>query len=646
MDEISDNEDLVESLSGTDGNIRWPAADRDSPQIGTFAGAFAPSDWLQTFLQMEGSLGRSEEQVLAVTGKTVSRPRRWHKLFERMGVLYPGEGATRLTRVGRMLKAAAQPEGFRRLVAAEVASMLMRYQFDNPIEQGLPAGCDVHPYYVVLRAALELDGKIHWDELNRELMRIVTDEELDAVVSRIALARKDPNYGTFIGGPSNDAGLLRARTHPADSSAPEGKTPVGQLRDQRMSPFLKRAGFGELLLESLGVGGGGYWAVPAELIGVVEAAVSSPPPSKSFSSEQEWIDWFCEGQSGSKIAAPKPNPIKPVIPVPDLTLAEVRAALAKYEPDLQFDDEILASIVSAMRAGDGRNFIILKGVSGTGKSKLVAAIAKALYASSDVDAPYLTIIEVRPEWTDRAGLLGHYDPISGRYVRRPFLDAVLEADSSPDSPVFICLDEMNLARVEYYLADCLSAMESGNPIQLDTRKDATVPARVKWPRNVYLFGTVNVDETTLRLSDKVLDRAQVIDTSDIDFPAQLEVWLNDTKSLQDDQKSLIRSIVTPVWSSLKQIESHFGFRTGRAIVRFVDEANMSSAGTLPVADALDLQVVQKILVKLRGEGERWEGPLTAIEMIVADLGSKRRACGMVRRMRDDLERMGSFQSWH
>ncbi|MBY5473596.1 hypothetical protein HFO86_25730 [Rhizobium leguminosarum] len=563
-----------------------------------------------------------------------------------MGVLYPGEGVSRLTRVGRLLKTASQPDGFRRIIATEVATMLVRYQFDNPIEQSLPPGCDVHPYYAVLRAASELDGRIHWDELNRELMRITTDSELAEVIARIKHARLDPHYKDFIGSPSNDAGLLRSRTHSTDASAPEGKSPVGQLRDQRMSPFLKRAGFGELLLASAGVGGGGYWAIPGELKDIVEAAVSSPPPSKTFTSEQEWIDWFCEGELASQVSISKPTPIKPAIPLRQLTLADIKAALAKYEPDLQFDDEILASIVAAMRAGDGRNFIILKGVSGTGKSKLVAAIAKALYSSDSVDAPYLTIVEVRPEWTDRTGLMGHYDPISSRYIRKPFLDAILEADTAKESPFLICLDEMNLARVEYYLADCLSAMESGNPIHLDNRKDASVPSRVSWPANVYLFGTVNVDETTLRLSDKVLDRAQVIDTSDIDFAAQLEVWLAKTGSLTVQHKELVRTVVTTIWGALKQIDSHFGFRTGRAIVRFIDEANQSTGGVLPVDDALDLQVLQKILVKLRGEGDRWEPSLAQIERALVGLGSKRRSYAVVQRMRDDLERIGSFQFWH
>jgi DNA-cytosine methyltransferase len=320
---------------------------------------------------------------------------------------------------------------------------------------------------------------------------------------------------------ANTAGLLSARTHPAEATAPDGKTPEGQLRDQRMTPFLKRAGFGELLLESPGATGAGYWSVPTEVREIVQSAVSAPPVVKTLGTAQEWIEWFCEGTAAAVTAVPPPPPPAIEVPVANLTLASLKRAIEKYETDLSFSDKLLASLVAALRAGDGKSFIILRGVSGTGKSRLVSAVAKAVYGSSAVDRPHLTILEVRPDWTDGAPLLGHFDPVGQRYVREPFLDALIAAQGS-DAPVFVCLDEMNLARVEYYLAECLSAMESGNPITLDVRGDSSVPARVRWPKNLFLFGTINIDESTLRISDKVLDRAQVIDTSDIDLLRHFE----------------------------------------------------------------------------------------------------------------------------
>jgi hypothetical protein len=635
-----------------DGELRWPAPDRDSPQLGTLDGKYLPDAKLNAFLLMEGHSGRSEAEVERVTGQKIKRPRRWHKLFERMGILYPGEGNTRLARLGRMLRDSAQPDGLTRLVAREAIEVLKRYQFDNPVEKSFPEGCSVHPYYAVLRAASFLDWRIHWDEVNREIMRVVRDDQLDDAIANIRKARQDPLYTEFIGNAANDAGLLRARTHFAEKSAPAGKFPEGQLRDQRMTPFLKRVGFGELLLAAPGAGGGGYWTVPQAVRDVVQAAVATQPEAKQFATEQEWIEWFCEGTTSTAAVVIPPSPPSIIIPVPSLILTDLKVALSTYEPDLVFSDALLASVIAALRSGDGRNFIILRGVSGTGKSRLVSALAKAVYGSPHVDSPYLTIVEVRPDWTDGSSVLGHYDPIGRRYVRTPFLDALIAADearkAAPDSsaPFFVCLDEMNLARVEYYLAECLTAMESGNALSLDTRWDANLPRSLRWPSNVYLFGTINIDESTLRVSDKVLDRAQVIDTSDIDLLPQLARWLDSTVALTPQERDRARSMLANTWNILRNVNAHFGFRAAKAVVRFVDEAKASSGGALTLDDAIDAQLVQKILVKLRGEGERWISPLTELEKLFRELKGRGQAHATVERMRDELERHGSFQYWN
>lgn len=643
-----------EDLAAPNGVLRWPAGDRDSPVLGNFSGGLDLDPRLADFLAMEGHSGRSEADFKAVLGKEANRPRRWHKIYERMGLLYPGEGVTRLAHLGRLVRDLGQPEGYRRLLAREVLKMLWRYQFNNPIEKSFPEHAGIHPYYAVLRAAAGLDWRLHWDEVNRELMWLTQDDQIEAATERIRQARTSASYETFIGGRSNQAGLLRERAHLADASS--GRAPEGQLRDQKLTPFLKRAGFAELLLRPGRTGGGGYWTVPDEMQDLVEEALEQPPQHRVFESEADWVAWFCEGAistraTGESSEPPPPSP--PVsTPVQDLTLNGLRVALATWEPDLVFSDSLLASVVAALRSGDGKNFIILRGVSGTGKSRLVSAVAKSVYGVPEISAPWLTMIEVRPDWTDGSFLLGHHDPIGGEYVRERFLDAVLAAEAAYRAdglgavPVFLCLDEMNLARVEYYLADCLSAMESGNAIGLDTRGDPNCPAAVNWPPNLYLFGTVNIDETTHRISDKVLDRAQVIDTSDIDLLPKLTAWLANEGSLDASDRDRVATVIGGVWNSLNAVESQFGFRTARAMTRFIAEAKASSDGVLSVDDAIDIQLIQKVLVKLRGEGERWAQVLSELESVVSGLkdGSSlsSKALG---RMRSDLERLGSFQFW-
>jgi len=642
--------ELTES-EGQNESFVWPAPDRDSPKLGTFEGSFEPSEKFGIFLQMDGLPGRSEDAVKEKTGIELSRPRRWHKIFERMGLLYPGDGNTRLARMGRLLRDASAPNGLKRLVGREALETLKRYQFDNPVERAMPKGCDIHPYYAVLKSAAKLDWKLHWDELNRELMRLTRDDQIDPTIAKIAAARQQPGYEAFLGTASNASGHLSERTHQAEP-APENKTPEGQLRDQKMTPFLKRAGYAEMFLTSPGAGGGGYWTVPDDVRDLVEDMIATPPVPKHFESGKEWIEWFCEGTVSAAQTAPKPKPLEQQTSVKDLDLQKLKAAIAKYDSDLIYSDQLLASVVAALRSGDGRNFIILRGISGTGKTRIVSAIARAVFDVQDVGLPYLTITEVRPDWTDGSYLLGHYDPIEARYVRQRFLEALLAADHAAaidaenPTPVFVCLDEMNLARVEYYLADCLSAMESKSSIPLDVRDDQLTPASLKWPQNLYLFGTVNVDETTLPISDKVLDRAQVIDTSDIDLIPQLSRWLEQSNSLDTTEKELVANVVGGTWEALRELGSHFGFRTALSIVRYIEEAKDSSNGALSVAQAIDMQLVQKILVKLRGEGERWDSTLADIDKLLADHLETGQAAQIVKRMQADLDRLGSFQFWH
>ena len=146
--------------------------------------------------------------------------------------------------------------------------------------------------------------------------------------------------------------------------------------------------------------------------------------------------------------------------------------------------------------------------------------------------PFLFVCPVRPEWTDPTGLTGYDDVLSNRYIVPPFLEAVMLATAHRDSPVFVLLDEMNLARVEYYFSDALSCIETGEPLQLHSNAvplegstGTSIPAEIPLPANLYVVGTINVDETTNPVSDKVLDRAIVINMSAVhlqDFLATLD----------------------------------------------------------------------------------------------------------------------------
>jgi hypothetical protein len=120
------------------------------------------------------------------------------------------------------------------------------------------------------------------------------------------------------------------------------------------------------------------------------------------------------------------------------------------EQGIFYPRHIVENYLTLIRSND---LIILAGDSGSGKTKLVESFAEAVGGVSKV-------IPVKPNWTSSEDLLGYYNPLEKKYLATPFLEALIEAQQSPDIPYFICLDEMNLARVEYYFADFLSKLEA------------------------------------------------------------------------------------------------------------------------------------------------------------------------------------------
>ncbi|MBU3102236.1 MULTISPECIES: McrB family protein [Clostridium] len=160
-------------------------------------------------------------------------------------------------------------------------------------------------------------------------------------------------------------------------------------------------------------------------------------------------------------------------------------------------------------------FVILSGISGTGKSKIVELFAQAVGANCDNQRSQL--VQVRPDWSDATDLLG-YRNIENKFVPGIIIiDAAYEAMKNIDKPYFLCLDEMNLARVEYYFSDILSTMETRN-IKDDEIITQRLLSRAQFgkderaydkygdiyiPQNLYIVVTANMDETTFPFSKKV-----------------------------------------------------------------------------------------------------------------------------------------------
>ncbi|MDA0181331.1 AAA family ATPase [Solirubrobacter phytolaccae] len=229
---------------------------------------------------------------------------------------------------------------------------------------------------------------------------------------------------------------------------------------------------------------------------------------------------------------------------------------------------------------------MLTGMSGTGKTWLAEAYADA------IDAEHL-VVPVAPNWSSNEDLLGFWDPFQNAYRHTAFSGFLLQATEEHDRavaerrkprPFHVVLDEMNLARVEFYFAKFLSAMEVRARTGTATLELAP-SVEVKLTRNFVFIGTVNMDETTNGFADKVLDRAQLI-----------EIEAREQDIYEHLEGRPYQTILVDVWRSLVNV-APFAFRVLDEIGSYVDEAD---AVGVAWEEALDEQVLQKVLPKVRG----------------------------------------------
>jgi MoxR-like ATPase len=326
-----------------------------------------------------------------------------------------------------------------------------------------------------------------------------------------------------------------------------------------------------------------------------------------------------------------------------LALGEIEAAVAAQGGHYPAGE--VRRLHAALNFLGRKHFVILSGLSGTGKTQLALQYARAVHglAAGEKD-PFLFVCPVRPEWTDPTSLLGYYDVLSGRYEVPRFLEAVLVATAHREVPVFVILDEMNLARVEYYFSDVLSAMETEEDMRLhqngvpyEGTTGTPVRPDLPLPPNLYVIGTINIDETTNPLSNKVLDRAVIIDMSAVDLAGFFDGLAVREPALAESVAA-VRERLTRLEGVMAAEGLGFGYRVAEEVVRY----HAFATGKLgaPADEVADELMVQKVLVKLRG-GERQRAMLTSINKAVAGLRrSEKVLAGLV----SDLDEFSSFQA--
>ncbi|WP_374429372.1 McrB family protein [Ideonella dechloratans] len=341
------------------------------------------------------------------------------------------------------------------------------------------------------------------------------------------------------------------------------------------------------------------------------------------------------------------------------TVAEIKAEVADQVKPPSFADlaKRLAdrvagklvldqSLVQQLHAGlwfhPVRHFAVLTGISGSGKTQLAQNYALALCAGEKEDQERVRVIPVQPGWYDPSPLLGYVNPIQeSSYRSAPFLELLLRAAADPERPYVAILDEMNLSHPEQYLAPVLSAMETHGWLDLHQLGDdaVSVPKRVQYPANLAIIGTLNMDETTHGLSDKVLDRAFTLEFWNIsvqDFPG----WAATPLAVPLKEKT--QAVLMALGESLSPVRLHFGWRTIDDVLNYL---GFHASFAPDDATALDNVIYAKVLPKLRGETSlKFQKALQDTHKVLADHGLTR-CCAKVKSMQDDLAATGSARFW-
>lgn len=328
---------------------------------------------------------------------------------------------------------------------------------------------------------------------------------------------------------------------------------------------------------------------------------------------------------------------------------------------LKFSDRILRAFHTSLKINDYAQMTVLAGVSGTGKSQLPRRYSEAM-------GIHFLQIAVEPRWDSPQDLLGFYNYIEKKYRATDFARALVHMDpyntsglsdrAFEDQMLLILLDEMNLARVEYYFSEFLSRLEArpqfkevGEAIK---RRDAQLPIDIRatnalkttlsvFPgHNVLFAGTMNDDESTQSLSDKVLDRSNVmqfsapvkfeqlkaedrVEQADKALPfAQWRSWIKPSNSMGDSDRTKTEHALQNLADIMKSCGRPFGFRLHEAVMAYV--ANYPRRNNLveEINAAISDQIEFRILPKLRGvEVEPHDSDLRRLaELVRQDLGDQ------------------------
>ena len=267
-----------------------------------------------------------------------------------------------------------------------------------------------------------------------------------------------------------------------------------------------------------------------------------------FAHTSEFYTYFSKGRKFLVWVPTMPHEVGKIVTLSDEQINELKTNTTNSD---------YIKYIDIITAAKTKPFLLLAGISGTGKSRIVRELARACWDEGTPEyegqkPSNFEMIQVKPNWHDSTELMGYVSRVSGKpvYIIGDFLRFITKAWENLEVPHFLCLDEMNLAPVEQYFAEFLSVIESrksnGNgtvitdPILKKSTEDwyrvltaeltgenealrnQFLEEGITIPQNLIVVGTVNMDETTFSFSRKVLDRAMTIEMNEVDLYAGLQ----------------------------------------------------------------------------------------------------------------------------
>jgi 5-methylcytosine-specific restriction endonuclease McrBC GTP-binding regulatory subunit McrB len=314
----------------------------------------------------------------------------------------------------------------------------------------------------------------------------------------------------------------------------------------------------------------------------------------------------------------EPISIKPIDNQTDFDISDFQNSCKNA--GLVYSDKLITRFVSSLLT---KPFVILTGLSGSGKTKLAQAYVQWICQE---ESQY-RIIPVGADWTNREPLLGYPNALKPEEYVKPdsgVIDLIMQANLNPELPHFLILDEMNLSHVERYFADFLSVMESNEeiPLYAEGTVDNDVPSKLRVPPNLFIIGTVNIDETTNMFSPKVLDRANTIEfrinnnemqgflgtANDLNMKALLGkgvhmsqnfIGLSKNKSFTNKDRDEINKTLLNFFGELQKTGAEFGYRSATEILRLINQLDTLN-NKIATSEKIDIAIMQKLLPKLHG----------------------------------------------